>query len=82
MEREGPDDEGVLLRVHVQPKGEVNQAVVPQTVREPYWETFLNVYPVSGSEKQIYVALSSRGWTDKKLIQKIQKILESASGQN
>jgi hypothetical protein len=79
VELEGPDDEGILLRVHVQAKGEINQAVVPQTITSPYWKTYLNVYPVGDPEKQIYLALSYRGWTDKKLIQKIQKIAEAGA---
>ena len=76
VEREGPDDEGILLRAHVQKAGEVNQAAVPQTIREPYWSTYLNVYPVAGTGKQIYMALSYRGWTDKKLIERITKVAE------
>lgn len=75
-EKEGPDDEGILLRVHVQAKGEVNQAVVPQTIDEPYWKTFLNVYPIKNAEKQIYVALSYRSRTDKDLISKLKSIAE------
>ncbi|MDA7880793.1 hypothetical protein N9A94_00630 [Akkermansiaceae bacterium] len=73
-EREGPDDEGILLRVHVQEKGEVNQAPVPQTIQEAYWKTYLNVYPVENSSKQIYFALSFHGRTDTDLISKLKSI--------
>lgn len=77
---EGPDDEGILLlRIHVQSKGEVNQAVVPQTIQEPYWSTLLNVHPVADSQKQIYVAMSSRGRTDKELVKSVIKLLASVS---
>lgn len=76
VKQEGPGDDGVLLRINVQPKGEMNQACVPQTLQEPYWSTFLNVYPVAGTEKQIFVALSFRGGTQKTLIRKIQNIAE------
>lgn len=76
---EGPDDEGVLLTIYVQPKGEVNQAMVPQTIQEPYWSTFLNVYPVVESDKQIYIALASRPRTPKTLIQTIITAVASVS---
>jgi hypothetical protein len=70
--REGPDDEGILLQIHLEQHGEIHQAVVPQTRREPYWSTFLNVYPIAGTGKQIYLALSFRGGTDPQLIEKIK----------
>lgn len=74
---EGPDDDAILLRIYVQTIGEVNQAVVPQTIQEPYWSTFVNVYPLRGLKEQVYMALSSRGRTDKELIKKITKLIAS-----
>ena len=32
----GPSAKGFVLNIHLQPQGEVNQAVTPQTVRRPY----------------------------------------------
>lgn len=75
VDEEGPGDEGFLLRVHVQAKGEQNQAVVPQTLQTPYWKTYLNVYPIEDSDHQIYIALSYRGLTDKRLIRRIQRVI-------
>ena len=80
VEEEGPSDEGFILKVHLQPKGQVNSPGIPQTIKSPYWMTHLNVYPVGDLEKQIYIALSHRGRTDKKLIQKLQKIVEGFEG--
>lgn len=77
-EREGPDDGGVLLEVTVQRKGAANQAVVPQTIKDPYWKTDLNVYPVENSTKQLCIALSYRG-TDQDLISKLHKIAQQAA---
>lgn len=74
--QEGPDHDGLLIRAHVQPSGEVNQAVVPQTIREPYWTTFLNVYPVRGTGKQIYLALSFQGAEDSPLVRKAKQAAE------
>lgn len=79
VQREGPDDEGVLLSIHVQPKGDVNQAMVPQTIQEPYWSTFLNVYSVADSDKQIYMALASTSRTDKKLTNTIISAVAAVS---
>ena len=60
----GPSFKGFVLRVHLQDKGEVNQAVTPQTLQEPYWQTYLDVTPISGTQKQVYWALSFGSRTD------------------
>jgi hypothetical protein len=75
---EGPSDDGFLLRAHVQPVGVVNQSVVPQVVRETYWDLYLNVYPVRNTQKQVYFCLSYGGWTDETLIEKIQAVASYA----
>lgn len=59
----GPGFGGFVLRVHLQPKGEVNQACTPQTIREPYWQTDLDVTPIGGTGEQAYWALSYMGRT-------------------
>jgi hypothetical protein len=76
---EGPSDDGFFLRAHLQPKGTVNQAEVPQVWRETYWSTFLNVYEVKGSDKQIYMALSFSPWTDEEILKRIKEIAEQLS---
>jgi hypothetical protein len=77
---EGPDHDGVLIRAHVQPAGEANQALPPQTVRQPYWSTFLNAYPVPGTGKQVYLALSFQGPDDRPLLRKIRGAAERLTG--
>lgn len=72
---EGPDNEGIYLGIHVEPQGQVNQAVVPQTINAKYWMTYLNQLPTSDPEKQIYFGLSYRGNTDKDVIERIGKVL-------
>ena len=59
----GPGFGGFVLRVHVEPRGEVHQAVTPQTIREPYWMTDLDVTPVGGTDRQLYWALAHTGAT-------------------
>ena len=67
-EVEGPDLRGFLLRVHVQDEGTVNQAVVPQTIRQPYWRTDLDITVVPGTGHQLYWALAYGSRTDESLL--------------
>jgi hypothetical protein len=76
VQREGPSDDGFYLRAHVQPFGEVNQACVPQTIRQTYWSLDLQVYEIEKEKKQIYFALSYSSRTDPKLIKKLKEIAE------
>jgi hypothetical protein len=71
----GPSFQGFVLRVHLQDKGEINQAVTPQTIGEPYWQTYLDVTPIEGTQKQIYWALSYGSRTDANLLSQIRKAL-------
>jgi len=59
----GPSFRGLVLRVDVQNKGEANQACTPQTIREPYWLTDLDVIPVGQTDRQIFWVLSYAGGT-------------------
>lgn len=71
----GPNFKGFVLKVHLQDKGEVNQAVTPQTLKEPYWQTYLDVTPLAGTQNQIYWALSYGVRTDEGLLTKIKQVL-------
>lgn len=53
----GPSHTGFLVRIHLQGAGTVNQAIVPQTIREPYWNTDLDVQGLN-SREQVYIATS------------------------
>ena len=75
-DEQGPSFKGFVLRVYTQAKGEVNQAVTPQTIHRPYWLTDLNVTPLGKSDKQIYWALSYGGRTDKKLLDDLRAKLK------
>jgi len=72
----GPTFKGFVLFVDVQPKGEVNQAGTPQTLREPYWQTYLQVTPLAGSDKQLYWGLSYGSRTDTNLLAHIRGTIE------
>ena len=75
-EEVGPSHGGFMLRIHVQPKGEVNQAVTPQTLKEPYWLTDLDVTPIAGTDKQIYWALSFAGRSPTNVLSEIRAALK------
>ena len=72
----GPSHLGLILRVHLQRKGEINQAVTPQTIREPYWQTDLNVTRLAGSDQQLFWSLSYGSRTDEKTLDAIRKAIE------
>jgi hypothetical protein len=76
-EEEGPSYQGFLLRLHIQKKGTVNQAIVPQTIRQPYWRTDLNVTIVDKSDRQLYWGLSYGSRTDEKLLAIVRKAVNS-----
>jgi hypothetical protein len=76
-EEEGPSYQGFLLSLHLQKKGTVNQAVVPQTIRQPYWRTDLNVTIVDKSDCQLYWGLSYGSRTDEKLLAIVRKAMNS-----
>lgn len=71
----GPGFKGFVLKVHLQEKGTLNQAVTPQQLREPYWVTHLQVTHLADSNHQIYWALSSGSRTDPKLLTKLRNVL-------
>ena len=75
-DEQGPTAQGFMLTVSVQQKGEINQGVVPQTLRAPYWQTYLQVTPVAGSDKQLFWGLSFGMRTDAKLLAQIREAVE------
>lgn len=75
-DRVGPSFTGFVLRVHLQPKGDVNQAQTPQTIHEPYWTTLLDVTPIENTDKQIYWGLSFSARTSKDLLDQIKEVLQ------
>jgi hypothetical protein len=76
----GPSVKGFILKVHLQPLGDENQAVTPQTIHNPYWLTDLDVTPIAGTDKQLYWALSYGSRTDQELLNKIRGKLKGLKG--
>lgn len=73
----GPSFKGFVLEVGVQARGEANQAVTPQTVRQPYWMTDLDVTPVEGTNRQIKWGLSYGTRTNADLLSRIRTALQN-----
>ena len=57
-ETDGPSYRGFILTVRIQGAGIINQAMVPQTIRGPYWRTDLDVTRVKDTDFQLYWGLA------------------------
>ncbi|MEK9136561.1 MAG: hypothetical protein AAB393_05515, partial [Bacteroidota bacterium] len=75
LDEVGPSFRGFVLRVDVQQEGTVNQACMPQTIREPYWLTDLDVTPLGQTDKQIFWVLSYAGRTPTNVLADIRATL-------
>lgn len=77
----GPGFRGFVLSVQLQELGEVNQAVTPQTLQQPYWKTDLEVTPLGGTRKQMFWALSYGSRMDAAVLGQIRKTLQGLKGE-
>jgi hypothetical protein len=75
----GPSYKGFILDVGLEPKGEVNQLVTPQTRTEPYWHTDVDITPLGQTNKQIFWALSYGSRMDEKILVEIRQKLNALS---
>ncbi|MBA4386825.1 MAG: hypothetical protein C0404_02520 [Verrucomicrobia bacterium] len=73
-DEEGPNGDGILLKVTMQDGPYRGAAEVPQELAKPYWKTFINDYP-TGTGKYLWMDLSYGGRADKKLIEAIKTAL-------
>ncbi len=76
-EEEGPSYRGFMLKVHLQKAVAVNQAVVPQTLRRPYWRTDLNITTVDGTDQQFYWGLSYGNRVDQSHLKRIRSAINA-----
>ena len=66
-QEEGPNYKGFMLKVSLQPGHAVTQAVTPQTLRGPYFPTYIDDPPTPDGENHYWVAFSYGSRLDKKL---------------
>jgi hypothetical protein len=72
-ETTGPSGTGIMLKAHVGPGREyLGQRVVPQTTRKPYWNTYLNAYPVKDKNEHLWIELSSGLCANENLIEALK----------
>ncbi len=72
----GPAHDGFRLKMTVEEKeGEPNQADVPQTLREPYWQTDLDIAIIDGTSRQVFWSLSYGSRPDKSILDAIRNAL-------
>lgn len=74
-ETEGPSYEGFMLKVQIEDKKTIHQAVIPQRINEIYWNTDLNHTVINNTDKQICWGLSFGVRTDKKLLEEIKNVI-------
>lgn len=72
----GPSFRGFVLRIHLQPKGAVIQASTPQTIREPYWQTDLDITTIGQTDKQVCWALSYAWHTSTNVLAELKTALK------
>jgi hypothetical protein len=74
-EKIGPKATGFVLTINLEKLGALEQLVTPQTLHEPYWQTFVDVTPVAGTTNQIYWALLYGARTDQPLLERLKRAL-------
>lgn len=66
-QEEGPNFKGFLLTVTLEQGHRVNQAATPQTLRQPYWKTYINDPLTEDGENQYWIRFSYGSRLDEKL---------------
>jgi hypothetical protein len=68
----GPEYDGFLLRVTLQPGQYQGAAVIPQNLRHPYWTTYLNAVSVPDKDEHLHIQLSYGSRTDRELLEQLK----------
>lgn len=75
-DEEGPNVDGLLLRITIHDGDRAAAADVPQEILRPYWRTFINTYPAGGG-RYLWLSISYGHRTDKRLLQELKKLFGS-----
>lgn len=74
VEVTGPDRNGFLLRLCVLPgKTYAGALATGQTVREPYWKTYRDAYPIKDRDEHVFLTLSFGFRADEKILAAIKE---------
>ncbi len=71
----GPSYRGFRLRLTLEDAGTINAAQVPQTLRQPYWSTFLDTRLLEGTDQQVFCGLSYGSRVDPELLKRVKKVI-------
>jgi hypothetical protein len=74
---EGPKSRGFLLRVSLSEAAYKGPLRIPQTLKETYWDTFVNDYP-AGRGEYLWLRLSHGRRADGKLLERIKGAVKEA----
>src|SRR5687768_7904729 len=66
-QEEGPNWKGFILRVELREGKYAGAAVIPQTLQQPYFQTFIDGPNVDGADKHYFVTFSHGSRLDPKL---------------
>ena len=77
-EEEGPHRQGFLLHVRVGKGPDVGQLALPQTLREPYWQTYIDKSEGHKGE-YLLLRLSYGSRTDEKLLDRLKRVVAAAA---
>lgn len=72
VERLGPDDRGFLLEVTLV-MAYSGQGFGPQTLNGPYWQTFVNAYPLAGRDEHALLSLAFGARTEKTFLEQLRE---------
>lgn len=78
-QQEGPNYKGFLLHVTSRRGREVYQLVTPQTMREPYWSTYINNPPTPDGKDHYWVSFSYGSRLDEKVKAAVHEAISSLS---
>lgn len=76
-EEKGPDVDGLMVEVRVGEGRYLGAAATPQTLRRPYWKTFINQYPISQGREHLFLSLSTGAQPNREVVSKVYKFLDS-----
>lgn len=76
-EEEGPDVDGIMVEVRVAEGRYLGAAQTPQTLRRPYWQTFINEYPIAKGRQHLFLNLSTGARPNRKIVSQIHQLLNS-----
>lgn len=72
----GPSSRGFVLRIYLQPKGQIMQLCTPQTIREPYWQTDVDITPIGQTDEEINWNLSYSWHTSTNILTELRTALK------